>query len=133
LGDGVASPRMNVTVPRSEAANSVDSDGLFVRPTTTWGQCRLMFQKNRDEVIKRAYGDFWKAKEALAALDATIEELSKSSSITTDEGYLMLAPSGVRLLNTDYPSEVAAQYRAAKRNKEALRKRLMDLGEPDPE
>jgi hypothetical protein len=92
-----------------------------------------MFQKNRDEVIKRAYGDFWKAKEALAALDATIEELSKSSSITTDEGYLMLAPSGVRLLNTDYPSEVAAQYRAAKRNKEALRKRLMDLGEPDPE
>ena len=92
-----------------------------------------MVQEDRNEVVKRAYGEFWKAKEALAALDATIEELSKSPSITTDEGYLMLAPSGVRLFNTDYPREVATQYRAAKRRKETLRKRLVDLGEPDPE
>jgi hypothetical protein len=92
-----------------------------------------MFRKNRDKVVKRAYREFWEAKEALAALEAAIEELSQSSSITTDEGFLMRAPSGVRLLNTNYPSEVVAQYRAAERSKEALRKRIIDLGEPDPE
>jgi hypothetical protein len=124
---------MNVAVPRSEAASRVDSGGLFVRPTTTWEQCRHMVQESRNEAVKRAYIEFWQAKEALAVLEAAIEELSKSSAITTDEGFLMLAPSGVRLLNTDYAIELVAQYRAAKRRKEALRKRIIDLGEPDPE
>jgi hypothetical protein len=92
-----------------------------------------MLRKNTDEVVKNAYTEFWKAKEALAALEASIEELSNSSSITTDEGFLMLAPSGVRLLNTDYAIEVVAQYRAVRQDRDTLRKRLIDLGEPDPE
>jgi hypothetical protein len=92
-----------------------------------------MFKKKRDEVVKAAYREFWEAKGALAALEAAIEELSKSSSITTDQGFLLFAPSGVRLLNTDHAIEVVAQYRAAKRKEEALRKRIIDLGEPDPE
>src|ERR1700733_5058357 len=99
---------MNVAVSRSEDASSVDPDGLFVRPTTTWEQCRHMVQEDRNELVKSAYREFWKAKEALAALEAAIDELSKSSSITTSEGYLMLSPSGIRLLHTDYAKKVVA-------------------------
>jgi hypothetical protein len=60
-------------------------------------------------------------------------EISESSSITTEEGFLILAPSGVRLLDTDYVRIVVSQYQAARQRKDALRKRLMSLGEPDPE
>ena len=45
----------------------------------------------------------------------------------------MYSLSGVRLLDTDYVRAQVAQYHAARRNKEALRKRLIELGEPDPE
>jgi hypothetical protein len=82
------------------------------------------------------YGRFWviaEAKEALDALQSACLEISKSSSIMTEEGHLILAPSGVRLLKTDYVREVIAKYRAARQHKDALRKRLMDLGEPDPQ
>jgi hypothetical protein len=46
---------------------------------------------------------------------------------------LMYSPSGLRLLNTDYFREQVAQYHATKETKDALRKRLIDLGEPDLE
>jgi hypothetical protein len=124
---------MNVAVPRTEAASSVDSDGQKGHPRTTWEQCRHMVQEDRDEVVEKAYREFWEAKEALAALEAACVEVSNSSSITTKEGYLMLAPSGLRLLDTEYVRELVADYHAAKHRKEALRKRLIDLGEPDPE
>jgi hypothetical protein len=124
---------MNVAVPRSEAANSVDSDRLFVRPTTTWEQRRHMFQEDRREVVKRAYREFWEAKKALAALEAACVEISNSSSIMTEEGHLMLTPSGIRLLETEYVGKVLAQYHTARQHKDTLRKRLIDLGEPDPE
>jgi hypothetical protein len=98
-----------------------------------WEQRRHMCHDDRDEVIKRAYKEFWDAKEALDALEAACVEISASSSITTEEGYLMLASSGVRLLDTEHVRKVVEQYHAARQHKDTLRKRLADLGEPDPE
>jgi hypothetical protein len=92
-----------------------------------------MYQDDRNEVIKRAYKEFWDAKEALDALESACVEISASSSITTEEGYLMLASSGVRLLDTEHVRKVVAQYHATRQHKDTLRKRLVDLGEPDPE
>jgi hypothetical protein len=86
-----------------------------------------------DAVVQRAYEEYWRAKEVLAALETACAEISTSSSITTEEGYLMYSPSGVRLLETDYVKEQVAQYHAARKHKEVLRKRLIDLGQPDPE
>jgi len=92
-----------------------------------------MSQKDRDAVVKRAYREFRDAKESLDALEAACVEISESSSITNDEGYLILSPSGIRLHDTDYVRELVAKYHAAKRNKEVLRKRLIELGELDPD
>jgi hypothetical protein len=92
-----------------------------------------MTQNEQDTVVEKVYRDYWGAKEALAALEASLAEIAATSSITSDEGYLMFSPSGVRLLDTDYVREQVAQYHAAKHHKEAHRKRLIDLGEPDPE
>ena len=89
--------------------------------------------QEQDALVERVYREFWDAKESLDSLEAACVEISESSSITTDEGCLMLAPSGVRLLDTEYVREVVARYHAARQHKDALRKRLMDLGEPDPE
>jgi hypothetical protein len=92
-----------------------------------------MSQEDRGAAVERAYREFWDAKEALDSLGDVCTEISESSSITTDEGYLMLTPSGVHLLDTEYVREVVARYHAARQHKNALRKHLMDLGEPDPE
>jgi len=89
--------------------------------------------QERDTVVKRAYRQFWDANEALHALEAACVEISVSSSITTEEGYLIFAPSGIRLLDTEYVTTLVVEYHAARRLKGALRKRLTDLGEPDPE
>jgi hypothetical protein len=88
--------------------------------------------QEQDTLVRRAYGEFWDAKEALDALEAACVEISESSSITTEEGCLILTASGVRLLDTEYIRDVVAKYKAARQHKDALRKRLMDLGEPDP-
>jgi hypothetical protein len=45
----------------------------------------------------------------------------------------MYAPTGPRLLDTNYPTTQVTQYRAARERKEVLRKRLMELGDPDHE
>ena len=92
-----------------------------------------MTQDEQDTVVEKVYTDYWGAKEVLAALEASLAEIAATSSITSDEGYLMYSLSGVRLLDTDYVRAQVAQYHAARRNKEALRKRLIELGEPDPE
>jgi hypothetical protein len=134
LGDGVLSPGMIVTVPRSEADGSMELGWPCKSVPEPYGeQCGHMWQEDRGAVLNRAYREYWDAKEALDVLEAACVEISKSSSITSDEGYLMLSPSGVRLLETDYVRELVTQYHAARRNKEALRKRLMELGEPDPD
>ena len=44
----------------------------------------------------------------------------------------MYSVAGLRLLDTNYVPEQVAQYRAARERKEALRKRLIELGDPDP-
>jgi hypothetical protein len=92
-----------------------------------------MTQDEEDPVDERVYREYRAAKEALAALEASLEEIVGMSSLTTDEGYWMYSPSAFRLHETDYVREQVAQYRAVRRHKEALRKRLIDLGEPDPE
>ena len=89
--------------------------------------------KEQDTPVERAYREYWTAKEAFAALEASCKEIATTSSITTEEGYLMYSPSGLRLLETDYVNKQVAKYHAAKARKEALRKCLIDLGEPDPE
>jgi hypothetical protein len=92
-----------------------------------------MTKDEQDPVVEKVYRAYWGAKEALAALEASLAEIAATSSITSDEGYLMFTRSDVRLLNTNYVREQVTQYRAAKQSKEALRKRLIELGEPDPE
>jgi hypothetical protein len=89
--------------------------------------------QEQDALVERVYREFWDAKEALDALEAACMEISGSSSITTEEGCLILAPSGVRLLDPGYFRDIVTKYRAARQHKDALKKRLMDLGEPDPE
>jgi hypothetical protein len=89
--------------------------------------------KEQDTVVERAYREYRSAKEALAAQEASCKEIATTSSITSELGYLMYSLSGLRLLATDYVKEQVAKYQAAKERKEALRKRLIDLGEPDPE
>ena len=91
-----------------------------------------MTQDERNTVVERAYREYWDAKEALAALEASCSEIATTSSITTEEGYLMYSPSGLRLLDTDHVREQVSQYHSKKQHKEALRKTLIDLGEPDP-
>jgi hypothetical protein len=92
-----------------------------------------MTRDEQDPVVERLYRDYWAAKEALAALEASLEEIAGMSSITADEGYFMYSLSGFRLHETNYVRERVAQYHAARGHKEALRKRLIDLGEPDPQ
>lgn len=94
-------------------------------------RCWHMTQ-GRDTLVERAYREYWSAKEALAALEASCKEIATTSSITTEAGYLMCSPSGLRLFETDYVKQQVVKYRAAKKRSEALRKRLMDLGESDP-
>jgi hypothetical protein len=92
-----------------------------------------MCQDDRDAVVQRLHREHGEAKETLAALQASLVEITATSSITTDEGYLMYSLSGLRLLDTDYVREKVAQYHSAKERKDALKKRLMELGEFDPE
>jgi hypothetical protein len=87
----------------------------------------------RDTPIERVYRKYRVAKKSLADLQASLEEIVETHSITTDEGYVMYSPLGRRLLDTNYVRDQVAQYQATKQHKEALRKRLIDLGEPDPE
>ena len=92
-----------------------------------------MTKDERGTVVERTYREYWSAKNTLAALEASCAEISTTSSISTEEGYLMYSASGLRLLDTDYVREQVAQYHAAKQHKEALRKQLINLGEPDPD
>jgi hypothetical protein len=92
-----------------------------------------MTQEERDAVVKKLYREYWDANEALAVLEASCVEITGSSSITTWEGFLVFSHSGLRLFETDYVREVVAKYHAAKEHKEALRKRLIELGQPDPD
>jgi hypothetical protein len=89
--------------------------------------------QDKQDTVGRLYREYWGAKEALDALESSLSEIAATSSITTDEGYLMYSLSGVRLHNTDFVKEQVARYQAAKQHKNALRKRLIDLGQPDPE
>jgi hypothetical protein len=89
-------------------------------------------KQDEQDAVKTVYREYRGAKEALAALEVSLSEIAATSSITTDEGYLMYSLSGFRLRDTDYVREQVARYHAAKQHKEALRKRLIDLGEPDP-
>jgi hypothetical protein len=93
---------------------------------------KAMTQDEQD-TVDTVYTEYLGAKKALAALEASLSQIAATSSITTDEGYLMYSLSGFRLRDTDYVTEQVARYHAAKQHKEALRKRLIDLGEPDPE
>jgi hypothetical protein len=92
-----------------------------------------MRQEGWDEVVRRAYREFRDAKQTLADLQASLAEIAATDSITTDEGYLMYSIAGYSLRDTDYVRKQVEQYRAARDQKEALRKRLIELGEPDPE
>jgi hypothetical protein len=92
-----------------------------------------MKQDEQETVVEKLYREYWGAKETLAALHASLEQIAATSSITTEEGYLMYSPSGLRLLDTDYVRKQVAQYQAEKQHKEVLKKRLIELGEPDPE
>ena len=92
-----------------------------------------MIQDAQNAVLGSAYREYWSVKEDLAALQGALIEMTATSSITTGEGYLMYSLSGLRSLDTNYAREQVAQYHAAKQHRDALRKRLMDLGEPDPE
>jgi hypothetical protein len=89
--------------------------------------------QDKQDTVRRVYREYSGAKEALAALETSLSEIALTSSITTHEGYLMYSPSGFRLHATDYVREQVARYHTAKQRKEVLRKRLIELGEPDPE
>jgi hypothetical protein len=91
-----------------------------------------MMGDERDAVVKRVLREYWGTKEALAALEASLEEIATSSSMTTEDGYLMYSPLGVRLLDTGYVREQVRRYHAEKEHMETIRKRLIDLGELDP-
>jgi hypothetical protein len=86
----------------------------------------------RDPTIESLSREYRAAKKSLAALQASLEEIVATPSITTKEGYLMCSPSGRRLLDANYVREQVAQYQAKKQHKGALRKRLIERGEPDP-
>jgi hypothetical protein len=92
-----------------------------------------MTPNERDTAVEKLYREYWHAKESLTALEASLEEIAATSSITTEEAYVMYSPSGLRLLNTDYVREQVTRYHAKKQEKEGIRKRLIELGEPDPE
>ena len=44
----------------------------------------------------------------------------------------MYSAAGLRLVGTNYVKEQVDQYRAARERLEALRKRFMELGDPEP-
>ena len=87
----------------------------------------------RDPTIERLYKEYRAAKRSLAALQTSLEEIVATPSKTTDEGYLMYSPSGRRMLDTNYVRDRVAEYQEIKQQKEILRKRLIEQGEPDPE
>jgi hypothetical protein len=92
-----------------------------------------MTPHERDIPIERIYREYRRAKKSLAVLQASLEEIVTTHSVTTGQGYVMYSSSGKRLLDTNYVSDQVALYQAKRQQKEALRKRLIDLGEPDPE
>ena len=92
-----------------------------------------MIPDERKTIVEKTYLEYWAAKQAMAALEASCEEIATTSSVTTEEGYWMYSHAVARLYDTDYVKEQVAQYHAAKQHKEALRRRLIELGEPDPE
>jgi hypothetical protein len=92
-----------------------------------------MTPHEQDTPIERVYRQYRVAKKSLATLQASLEEIVETHSITTDEGYMMCSPSGRRLLDTNYVSDQVAKYQATKRRMEDLKRRLIELGEPDPE
>jgi hypothetical protein len=93
----------------------------------------IMTPYEQDTPIERLYRQYRVAKKSLAALQASLEEIVETHSITTGDGYVMYAPSGRRLLDTNYVKDQVVQYQVTKQRKEKLRKRLIELGEPDPE
>jgi hypothetical protein len=92
-----------------------------------------MIPDERKTIVEKTYLEYWTAKQAMAALEASCEEIATTSSVTTEEGYWMCSHGVARMYHTDYVKQQVAQYRAAQQHKEALRKRLVELGEPDPE
>jgi hypothetical protein len=92
-----------------------------------------MIPDERKTIVGNAYLEYWAAKQAMAALEASCEAIATTSSLTTADGYWMYSHAVARLYDTDYVKEQVAQYHVAQRHKEALRRRLIELGEPDPE
>src|ERR1700733_6614017 len=91
-----------------------------------WEQRSHMTPDERDTAVEKLYREYQGAMESLAAVQASLEEIAATSSITTEGGYLMYSPSGLRLLDTDYVREQVSQYHSNKQQKEALRKSLID-------
>ena len=133
FGYRTSPPGINVAVARFEVPTAWDSNEFLLSSEPPWEQSRPMWQDDRDAIVQSLYKEFWDAKEALAVLQSSLIDITATSSITTEEGYLMYSLSGLRLLDTDYVREQVAQYQAAREHKNALRTRLMELGQPDPE
>jgi hypothetical protein len=92
-----------------------------------------MTPDERKTIVENAYLEYWAAKKTLAALETSCEAIATTSSLTTPEGYWMYSKTVARLYDAGYVKEQVAQYHLAQRNNEALRRRLIELGEPDPE
>jgi hypothetical protein len=92
-----------------------------------------MTPDERKTIVENAYLEYWTAKKAMADLETSCEAIATTSSLTTPDGYWMYSRTVARLYDTGYVKEQVAQYHLAQRNKEALRRRLIELGEPDPE
>jgi hypothetical protein len=105
---------------------------LLDQSENPWNSAIIMCQDDQHAVVQRLRSQYQEAKETLAALLASIVEIAQSSSITIKEGCLMYSEAGLRLLDINYAIQQVAQYRAARERKEALRKRLIELGDPDP-
>jgi hypothetical protein len=86
-----------------------------------------------DPTIERLYKEYRAAKRSLAALRTALEKIIATPSITTGEGYTMYSASGSQLRDTNYVRGEVAQYQAKRTQVEGLRKRLIELGERDPE
>jgi hypothetical protein len=67
----------------------MEPDGVLNLAENPWNSAVTMLQDDRHAVVRRLRSQYEEAKETLAALAASIVEMSQSSSITTKEGFLM--------------------------------------------
>lgn len=113
-----------------------------------------MTQEDQDAIVGKAHREYTEAKKQLAALQVRIDNIIAAASnlahalaepsrmAIPDEGQVVVGPAAMtsfmftdevaRQLSRDYIGQNVKEYKATKQRVNALRQRLISLGQNDP-